>query len=169
MDFKKAMQRIGWRFGEGKSFLPNENDKEAYNVLVKFFVNHQKQQFKNNELFAKLYIHVYGKFLKHYKATVMDQIPRRELLRIIEKPLNQIVEEFRQDLNDSELYQLLESSGIEIKHPAFFTDAEKKENVSKVSGVGNEVLNKKYEWSYSDVADCLEKEVNHAINISHQE
>ena len=68
MDFKKAMQRIGWRLQQ-PNFKPNNEDKQAYNSIIQIIENQQKEQFKNNELFAKLYIHVYGKFISHYKTT----------------------------------------------------------------------------------------------------
>ena len=158
MDFKKAMQRIGWRLQQAP-FKPNNEDKQAYNSIVQLIENHQKQQFENNELFAKLYIHVYGKFISHYKTTVLDVIPRKELHKILEMPISHLVEKFTQEMNDSELYTLMEKSGIKVEHPAFKTEAQKKEDVEKID------MEKLNIWKYKDVAECLENEVNHAINL----
>ena len=158
MDFKKAMQRIGWRLQQ-PNFKPNNEDKQAYNSIIQIIENQQKEQFKNNELFAKLYIHVYGKFISHYKTTVLDPIPRKELHKILEKPISHLVDKFTQEMNDSELYSLMENSGIKIEHPAFKTESKKKEDVDKID------MEKLSVWKYKDVVDCLENEVNHAINL----
>ena len=62
-------------------------------------------------------------------------------------------------MNDSELYSLMENSGIKIEHPAFKTESKKKEDVDKID------MEKLNIWKYKDVVDCLENEVNHAINL----
>ena len=158
MDFKKAMQRIGWRLQQS-TFKPNNEDKQAYNSIVQLIDSQQKKQFENYELFAKLYIHFYGKFISHYKTTVLDPIPRKELHKILETPIANLIDNFTQELNDSELYTLMESSGIKIEHPAFKTAEQKKEDAEKID------IEKLNIWKSEDVSECLENEVNHAINL----
>ena len=158
MDFKKAMQRIGWRLQQ-PTFKPNNEDKQAYNAIVQVIESQQKQQFKNHELFAKLYIHIYGKFISHYKTTVLDVVPRKELHKILETPMSILIEKFTKEMNDSELYTLMEKSNIKIDHPAFKNEHEKKEDAQKIDMKNLNI------WKQEDVSECLENDVNHAINL----
>lgn len=44
MDIKKAFNRLGWRFSQGKAFKPNQNDVDALNAIIE---NHNKVFFLN--------------------------------------------------------------------------------------------------------------------------
>lgn len=89
----KALERVGWRFGAGKPFTPNSNDIDAYNSLVEFMENYQRREIMDNKLFAKLYIHVFTKFLIYYGASPDDPIPQKELHRIVSRPFSALFEE----------------------------------------------------------------------------
>lgn len=134
MKIEKSVQRIGWRLGQKKPFTPNQNDIEAYNEIVEYVVNTQKDQLMKNQLFGKLYIYVYGQFLRYYKATVFDEIPQKELHKLLDKPLRNIIEDFKDLLNNDELYSSIEE--------------------------GRE----KDLWSYTDVSNNLKIQINAAIN-----
>ena len=158
MDAIKGMQRIGWRFSQGKPFKPNDTDKEAYNAIVDFIDIQHKKQFKNNELFAKLYIYIYGKFLSHYQATVLDKIPRGEVYKILNRSIEDLIDEFTNELNDSEFYTLMENSGVVLKHPAFKDLAQPKEDAEKVD------ISKLNVWDKEEVTKLIEREINQAID-----
>ena len=92
MTIKKALDRISWRLSNG--WKANEKDIEALNTIAKFVNQKHDEDFNNNTLFAKLYVYIYGEFLKYYEATVFDNIPQKELHKELDKPFSQIVEEF---------------------------------------------------------------------------
>lgn len=108
MNIEKALDRIRWRFSNGKAFMPNVNDVEAFNYLVDYVEQKEAQTLRDNALFAKLYIWVYGQFLSHYKATVFDSIPQKELNKLLDLPLADHVKRFTDSLNDSELYSIFD-------------------------------------------------------------
>lgn len=95
---EKAVQRIGWRIQEGH-FKANENDIDAFNTIVRYVESNQKQLLKDQELFAKLYIHVYGQFLIHYNSDVFNQEPKKELNKILDKSLSETISVFHSLLN----------------------------------------------------------------------
>ena len=165
MDIKKAVQRIGWRFGGNdnkKPFPVNETDIEAYNAIVNFVKAQQEKQFEANQLFAKLYIFVYMRFISKMGATVMDTAPRKAIHKIFEKPIEQWIEEFKDEMNDSEMYSLLEKMGIEMKHPALITETERNSNTEKAKPIAKQLTEKV--WDYETVKECLTSEINNAIN-----
>lgn len=103
MTVQQSLQRIGWRFGTGKPFTPNQYDIEAFNSLLEFVEEKQKKQITDNQLFGKLYIYLYGEFVTYYKATAMDSIPHKELNKLLEKDLRTIVTEVVDRLNLADL------------------------------------------------------------------
>lgn len=109
MKIEQQLQRIAWRLGSGKAFTPNQNDIEAYNDIAEYIDMKQKQQVIDNQLFGKLYIFVYREFVRHYKATVMDEIPQKELNKILARDVNSLLLEVMEDLNMFELKNAIEA------------------------------------------------------------
>lgn len=136
MNIEKQLQRIAWRFGEGKKFQPNQNDIEAYNDIAEYIDQKQRQQIIDNQLFGKLYIFIYREFVRHYQATVMDEIPQKELHKILARDLRLLVNEVKDDLNMFELKNSIESKRHSEYKP----------------------------MTYDDVADNLKIMVNGALN-----
>ena len=116
MTIEKAMQRIGWRLS-GKPFQPNQNDIDAYNFIVEFVEQKQKQQIIDNQLFGKLYIYLFGEFVNYYKATVIDDIPQKQLNKLLSKDLKQIVQEVTDRLNFSELENYVKKKDLKGYKP----------------------------------------------------
>lgn len=162
MDIRQALNRIGWRFGGNGNKNPfpvNEKDLQAYNTIVKVVKEHQEQQFKQNELFAKLYIFVYMRFISKMETTVMDNEPRKALFKILERPIDRWVEDFRNEMNDSERYSSLKSAGVELDHPILgkeLNDTQKKELSKTLKEV----------WDFETTRRCLEIEINNALNLN---
>jgi len=175
MNTRQAINRIGWRFGGNENKYPfpvNEQDIEAFNQISDEFEAKQKQQFSNNEAFAKLYILVYAKMIEHYKTSVFDHEPRKAVIKLLERPLPEIIEDVRRRLNDSERYSLIESIQGKIKHPVTVSDNERQKNTEKIKEAlkSDENVNILINdvWDFETVSDCLISEVNHAINILNQ-
>lgn len=80
-------------------------EREAFNYLIDFIGGKHKDIIRDNQLFGKLYIYLYGEFIKHYQTTVFDPIPQKELHRILDRPIKTIVEEFVDTINTGEMYQ----------------------------------------------------------------
>ena len=163
MKTTEAINRIYWRFGGNDNSHPfpvNEKDVEAYNVLAKVVDNYQKQQFQNNELFAKLFIFTYKRIFELEGGNIMDQgmaAKRRKIYNLLQKPVPQLIEEFKDMLNDSEVYELCESIGIENKHPALETQQESVDNMVKLQNALKTPENKskffREVWDYDVVAE----------------
>jgi len=166
-NIKKAINRITWRIG-GNGWKANQNDADAINFIIDFVNVKHKEQINNHQLFAKLYIYVYGQFLSLYDATVFDDIPQKELHRILDKPLEQIIEDFTRQLNNSDKYSFYKELGLSKKHPLTMTDQEKKSDMKILEAVKND--KEKLEsfiteiWDYEAVKENLEFQINNAIN-----
>ena len=167
MDIIHAVKHLGLRFSsaskkQNQALYLNQNDINALNKIAESVELMQKQQYEANQLFGKLYIFVYMRFLSKHQATVMDTRPRKELHSILQKPMSQWIEEFKQQLNDNEMYSLLESVGVDLKHPATISDSERMQNTSKAEKVAEKLLNEV--WDTETVTECLTVEINNAIN-----
>lgn len=159
MDIKEAINKLTWRFtttGTNR-FNANQNDIDAFNEILKTIKEHQEQQWKQNELFAKLYIFVYMRFISKMGATVMDTEPRKAMFKILEKPIEQWIEEFKDEMNDSEMYSILKDAGIELKHPMLGNEVDPKKE-------GEIIESLEKVWNYEMVKDCLTAEINNALN-----
>lgn len=132
MTVEKALQRIMWRFSEPKQFTPNLQDVEAIEAIKTAFDDMKKGLYDSNQGFAKLFIFTYAYFIKHYKADLFDEIPQKEISRMLEKPISVLIQRFTDNLNDSNQYFNLESLIGELKHPASETEKEREEKLRKI-------------------------------------
>jgi len=104
---------------------PTEFDLEAYNALVEFVNQKQKQQLTDNQLFAKLFIWSYGQLLKYYKSSIFSKIPKSHLHDILKKSTDQHALEFKEQLNDSEVYAVFDMAELPDRswvHISIFED-----------------------------------------------
>lgn len=173
MDINKAVQRLGWRFDQASkrpdhSFAINQNDLDALKSIDAFVVKNQKEQLKNQELFAKLYINNLTELIEHYNTSIFDPIPRRRIHGILRQSLQELTEKLKDTLNDSEKYELMKEIGVDLKHPLLRSEEETDKDLDKLHGALNDSENRKRllgeVWDYETVKDCVEKEVNSAIN-----
>lgn len=149
---KKAVETLSWRVEHG--IKPGDTEKECINFIVDFVNITSKENLKQNELFAKLYIWSYSQFLKKYSATVFDPIPQKELNKMLAKPIESFIEAFRVDLNTMEQYQSFIKNGIPITHPQLMTD-EEREKIEIITDV----------WDYETVKENLERDINNCLII----
>lgn len=169
---QKDLQRILWRFSEAvkqpnKSFTVNQKDLDALKGISGYVDRMEKQQFEQNELFAKLYIFIFMRVLENEKSTVFDNSARRRIGNILNKPIEQVISDLVQSLNDSEQYEWLDNLGVEIKHPALRTEKETEEMSKKLNESLKNSLNKVLEpvWGYDAVKDAVMSEVNSMIGL----
>ncbi len=173
MDINKAVQRLGWRFDQASkrpnhSFTINQNDLDALKSIDAFVVKNQKVQLQNQELFAKLYINNLTELMEHYNTSIFDPIPRRRIHGILRQSLQELTEKLKDTLNDSEKYELMKEIGVDLKHPLLRSKEETGKDLDKLQGALNDSENRKRllgeVWDYEAVKDCVEMEVNTAIN-----
>ena len=119
------------------SWKPTKHDLEAYNALLKYIETKKKETIINNQLFGKLYIYLFGEFITYYNASVFDEIPQKELHKILDTDLRVLVTNLKDKLNlkDKEDYIITESSLKGFK-----------------------------EIEYQEIADNLKSMINAAIN-----
>ena len=160
----KALERIGWRFSQGKAFKPNDNDINAYNELVDYYEKTSNEIYNANELFAKLYIYVYMRLLERRQATVMDKGTRKRMYDMITKPMPNIIQEFTQSLNASEFYSLCD--GLDIEARKHTSESKIKEDSKKLENVKDKAALKGQIWDEATVSECLMQEVNQAIEYA---
>ena len=174
MDINRAVQRLGWRFEKASKrsdhrFNINQNDLDALKIIDAFVVKQQKEQLQNQELFAKLYINNLTELIEHYNTNIFDPIPRRRIHGILLQPLHKLTKKLKDTLNDSEKYELLNEIGVDIRHSLLRSEEETVKNLDTLQGAFDNSENKKRllgeVWDFETVKDCLEQEVNSAINL----
>lgn len=165
MTIKSALSRIIWRV-QGNGWNANQNDQEAINTIIDFVNNKSKKQINDNQLFAKLFVYVYSNFLEYYKTTVFDKTPEKELHKILEKPLTQIIEDLKEQLNTSEMYEIKKELGLSTKHPATQTanDKAKDSNIMEFLNNDQVVSLMSDVWTYEDVESNVVSQINNALN-----
>lgn len=169
----KALNRIFWRFGGNGNKNPfpvNQGDLDALQELSDYVEETQKQQYEQNELFAKLYIYLSQKIMETDKSTVFETNHRRKIGNLLKKPLSQIVNDLTDSLNDSEQYALLQDAGCDFKHPALRIEGETTKQTQKLNELlrtpKNALKLSRQVWNYEQVNEAIIAEVNHIINLS---
>lgn len=109
MNISKSVSRLKWRFSQGNSFKPNQTDIDCFNELIKYAGEKEKQQLIDNQLFGKMYIYLFTQFVKYYKCTVEDSTPQKELHKLLDKNIKQIVEEAKDDLNLNDMENIIKT------------------------------------------------------------
>ena len=85
------------------SWKPTKHDLEAYNALLKYIETKKKETIINHQLFGKLYIYLFGEFITYYNASIFDEIPQKELHKILDTDLRVLVTNLRDKLNLKEV------------------------------------------------------------------
>lgn len=128
MKLKDAIQRLQWRFGNNKQFLPNQNDADAFNLILDFINSSVKKDVLENELFAKLYV----KMLTDYLTCLNNDVDasQKAISQTLNKPLEVLYLEFKNRFNTYAFNNFLIDQGLDFnKHPALYSADE--ENINK--------------------------------------
>ncbi len=132
MTILKAVNRLAWRFGQNKSFLPNDLDIEALNEIIKFVNNTNKEAVAHNQGFAKLYIMFYAQMIEKYKSDIFDPIPQKELSRLLDMPLSYFFGRFTKKLVESDRYEILGEVEEERGDFMMQTEPQRQESIEKL-------------------------------------
>ena len=159
---REAIKRIGWRLSNGP-FEVNRNDIEAFND-ISVFVDQA-----HNELFAKMYIYTAMKIMENDNSTVFDANHRKKIGNLLALPLDQIIENLTDSLNDSEQYGVLKDAGLDLRHPALLKTSERSDNMDKINEALKTPLNEERlfgkVWDFEAVKNGMIAEVNNMINL----
>lgn len=169
MKIYKAIQRLSWRFKQGKTFVPNANDIEALNGVVDFVEAKIDQATEGQDGFVKLYTWVYAYMIKRYNSTPFDEIPQEEVHRILDQPIDQVIEKFTEFLNNESQNAFFKEAGVDgfgDEHPLMMTPAGKEENLKKVLAQMEIEGYERYRgkaWKVETVRDNLIAQIKKAI------
>ena len=142
-DIDKAFNRLGWRFTSSKPFSPNDNDIDALNCIINWVNRQTSQTIKNNQLFAKLYIYHLNQTIRYFESTVFNDIPQKDLNRLLDLPLANFYNAFHKELQSNNVTRVVENGNIP------------KDEVLKE-------LQEKY--TLEEVTEQLDKMINEALN-----
>lgn len=150
MTINKAIEHFRWKFEN--VWTASIDDKKAFDTIAKFINDKHKNQFNNHQLFAKLYITYYGELLKYYRTDVFDDIPQKELHKVLNRPLERIIEDFVKKATDIEQSLQYEVNGV-LKHPLQLS-SDQKESIEILDAV----------MTYDEAEKNLTSLINLAIN-----
>lgn len=119
MKKKEAIQRLGWRFANHRTFNVNQKDLEAWNTIIELVNSHDTEGFKNNQLFAKAYIGLLKSTLEYYKTDIFDNKVQKAIHKNLEKPIQWHIKQLTDHLNFSDLYERMENGKLVSAENAF--------------------------------------------------
>jgi len=108
----KALNRLAWRFTNKKGFTPGEEDLNALNTLISWINRQESEAIKNNQLFAKLYIYNLNQSIRYFEASVFDDIPQKEVSRLLDLPLKNYYSAFHKELQSNNITRVVENKNI---------------------------------------------------------
>ena len=164
MSLDEAIKRVLWRFRNFDTIYVNEKDVTAVNRIIDFINQYHDKVVIDNLHFSKLYIYVLGTFLDRYETTIDQCLPRVELHKLIDRPLEYFIEDITSKTNFRLKTNLLEASGFNSnKHPSMIDEHEKKTYLSnmqklvKIESNMNVLFDEA--WSISEVRTGLKKQI----------
>ena len=166
MTIRNAIDHFTYKFKN--VWKPTSPDIDALNTIIKFVQDKHKRQINDYQLFAKLYVMVYAQYLERYKTTIFDDIPRKELHKLLDTPLEAFIQRFTDRLNESERYSLFDDLKITDEHPATKSQELKdKETDVLEHAIKNKDNLDRYNaavWDYDTVKENIELQINNVIN-----
>jgi len=112
MKLKEAIKRIGFTISNTNK--PNENDAEAYNIILEHLQKSEKETINKNLLFAKLYTFLLENLVTNYNDVTFAN---KELNKILSEPINLRVEFLLMRLKHSELTKIVSDPILLSKSP----------------------------------------------------
>ena len=112
MTLNQAISRLQWRFQKPNPQNFTEIDIKAFNTMLKYINEVNRQTLDQNTLFAKLYVAVFKRTLDHYKCLPDDPIPQKELHRFLDLPLDEHYKRFHEYLNRTLLEKVTAQPGV---------------------------------------------------------
>ena len=158
MTINKAIEHFKYKLTN--VWKATEHDITAFNKLVDFVNVKHKQQLRQNELFAKLYVFAYAYYIKRYDSDVYCKTTQKELHKLLDLPLELFMQRFTRKINDIEMEQMYKSKKLDIKHTKQYT-AEENEIIKDI------LLNHE-EWTVEDMQEQMYAQINNVLNEFHE-
>ena len=156
MTIEKSFEWLFKRF-QNQSIKPCAFDKESLTFLAEW-VNREKQKsIRENELFAKLYCHVFIQEIQFYKDFEFAQKSMNDILRL---PIEIHYDLFTQRLNDFELNRYFISLGIDTEKNIFEDNSEELKKAEKEAFI-NFASGK---WDKEKVYKSLNNQITESLN-----
>ena len=156
MTIEKSFEWLFKRF-QNQSIKPCAFDKESLTFLAEW-VNREKQKsIRENELFAKLYCHVFIQEIQFYKDFEFAQKSMNDILRL---PIERHYDLFTQRLNDFELNRYFISLGIDTEKNIFEDNSEELKKAEKEAFI-NFASGK---WDKEKVYKSLNNQITESLN-----
>jgi hypothetical protein len=112
MKLKEAIKRIGFTISNANK--PNENDAEAYNIILEHLQKSEKETINKNLLFAKLYTFLLENLVTNYNDVTFAN---KELNKILSEPMDLRVQFLLMRLKHSELTKIVSDPILLNKNP----------------------------------------------------
>lgn len=173
---ESSVKRLGFRFSQAakseyRSFKVYQEDLNALKDVANYIQQKQEETIINQQLFAKLYVFVFGEFIKNYNTTVFSEIPQKELHKILNTSLDELILKLTEKLNDSERYMFFNDSGVEgfgENHPITISIKKSKEDSNKTIKQMKKEGKERFfgeVWKKEDVSDNIISMINKAIQV----
>ena len=164
MQIERAIKHFHYKLAN--VWKATDADIKAFNSIRDYFISKNSDQINDNLLFAKLYIYTYSQFLDKFNATVFDDIPQKELNKMLSMNLESFISSFTNKLNQSDLYEVIDRVGLSKGHPVMRNDAETDLDRVKIKNMSKEDLGlvSNPAWNSEDVGNNLIAMINAVLN-----
>lgn len=160
MKIEKALEHQKWRLQNGK---PTERDIEAYNSILRWKKTQEKRNTKQNENFAKLWVHqlILLSDTKMYSGERCIQV----IDEILRKPVYEWVVLLKEKLSIMRFKAVLSDNGVNIPKDVF-NDTQLTLAMSNALKGRERLLAKvlKQEVSLKNTIIFVEEQINRSIN-----
>lgn len=161
MKLSQAVNKLSWRLapdekGVFKQFLPNQNDKEAFNTILTYINKTQEETVQENLLFAKLYAFVLCGMIRKYDDI---DFSNKQLNKVLSEPMSYRIEMLLTALKYSELDKCFKSVNVHGK-----SEQDLKEIFSVHKKVQENFLTCWEWWDKDNVISHLNTNINLSIH-----
>lgn len=166
-NIKKAVQRLVWRFGNGK-FEPNQSDANALQFIIDWINKDKEELLEDHLLFAKCYVKLLTYETSFYKDVKTASININKYL--MEYPTHHFYDEFTKTLNQIEYEKYMKNKGFLCKHPATLSEKEREiekkiieDNLQEYKSIvfeGKWTTDQVYKSLNNQITELLKKKIN---------
>lgn len=165
MTLIEALKRQKWRLENGQ-YKPNEQDAEAFKIVVAWINRQKEQELKKNHfrLFAKIFTYAFTHEVAFYGCTDMAQ---RKIREVLSQPDDILIENLRDVLNTENRINFYKSIGFDFSRKDIhesqelekrFKDALSDENIKEYYNVlNNEIVSQTVE---NDLKNTITEFIN---------
>lgn len=162
MTTESAIKLLSKKISSGKNFYPVVWDKKAMNAIIEYHNNENTKAERYRANFIKLYTMCFKIFLSRNKCLKTGQ---KAMHTIIDKPLDDIIDDFRCRLNDVEKFEWMKSKGFCSDLPSLISDEDKAKNMALAEDNFDEFLDyTEGLWDFDTVKHHIITQAQIALN-----